>query len=129
MNEAVTRDDIRLDANRLQVASALIELPDLQDDTPVESISVATSAGNIYAVSLLFEVLHLYVINAQGYANVAELLADIHAHRERNELSTRVVITNIGVAPSIDGTVVYNSIGNYWEVDSNPTLQIPRKTL
>lgn len=129
MNEAVTRDDIRLDANRLQVASALIELPDLQDDTPVESISVATSAGNIYAVSLLFEVLHLYLINAQGYANVAELLADIHAHRERNELSTRVVITNIGVAPSIDGTVVYNSIGNYWEVDSNPTLQIPPENL
>ncbi|WP_277759441.1 calcium-binding protein [Pseudomonas sp. A34-9] len=129
MAETVTRDEIRLDANRLRIGSAVIELPDVPDDAPVESVSVATSAGNIYEVSLLFEVLQLYVINAQGYASVDELLADLRNHRERGELAARVAVTHIGAFPSIDGTVIYHTIGNYWGVESNQTLRIAPENL
>lgn len=47
LSETVTRTDIRLEDNRLRIASVTIELPDIEIDVPVESISVATSSGNI----------------------------------------------------------------------------------
>ncbi|MBP5947088.1 MULTISPECIES: calcium-binding protein [unclassified Pseudomonas] len=129
MHEKVTRNDIRLDAKNLYIGSVTMLLPNMEHEGPVESISVATSAGNIYAVELLFDLLQLTVIDARGYANLAELLADIRAHRDRNELSTTVVVKHLDVTPAINGTVHYHSAQDYWGVDTNPTLRIATENL
>ncbi|WP_256590159.1 calcium-binding protein [Pseudomonas sp. NDM] len=120
LSETVKRDDIQLEDNRLRIASVTIELPDIEDDTPVESISVVTSAGHIYEVSLLFEVLQLYVINARSYASVDALVADIEQHRQRNELAARVYVTDIGYQPDTEGTLTYNSIRKSWSLTTDP---------
>ncbi|CAI8958250.1 Calcium-binding protein [Pseudomonas sp. IT-347P] len=124
MEETVTRDDMQLDGKRLRIASVTIELPEIDNDAPVESISVATSSGNIYEISLLFEVLQLYVIDASAYASVEALLAEINAHQQRNELATRVHVTHIGIKAKTVSTVVYNSVHKYWSLDSDPQARI-----
>ncbi|WP_435038146.1 calcium-binding protein [Pseudomonas neuropathica] len=129
LKESVTRADIQLDGNRLRIASVTIELPDIEDDAPVESINVATSAGNIYEVSLLFEVLQLYLIDARGYASVEALLAEIDTHQQRNELAGRVHVTHIGVKAGTIGTVVYNSVRKYWGLNSDPQARIKPEDL
>ncbi len=129
LKETVTRDDIQLDGNRLHIASVTIELPDVEDDAPVESINVATSAGNIYEVSLLFEVLQLYVIDARGYASIEALLAEITAHQQRNELAARVHVTHIAVKAGTSGTVVYNSVRKYWGLGSDPHARLKPEDL
>ncbi|MBK5527384.1 calcium-binding protein [Pseudomonas sp. TH08] len=129
MTETITRDDIRLDARHLQIGSAVIQLPSVDHAGPVESISVATSSGNIYSVELLFEVLQLYVIDARGYADVDALLADIRRQREKNELATKITVKNIGFTPRMAGTVYYDSVDNYWSIDSDPALRIEEQDL
>lgn len=124
MSEAITRDDIQLQDNRLWVGSALIELPSMDDDVPVESVSVVTRSGHIYEVALLFEMLQLYLINAQSYSSVDALLADLRLHRQRNELASRIIVQNIGVVPNMDGTVYYHSTHDYWGIDKHPTYRI-----
>ncbi|MCP1472906.1 Ca2+-binding RTX toxin-like protein [Pseudomonas sp. EB276 TE3739] len=122
--ETVTRNDIQLDGNLLRIASVTVELPDIEDDTPVESISVVTSAGHIYEVSLLFEMLQLYVIDARRFASVAALQADIEQHRQRNELAARIYVTHIGYKPDTVGTVVYHSVRQYWGLTGDPQARI-----
>ena len=129
MTETISRDDIKLDAERLWVGSASIELPTIEDDMPVESVSVVTRSGNIYEVALLFEVLQLYLINAQSYSSVDSLLADIRLHRQRNELAARIIVQNLGVTTKLDGTLYYNSTKDYWGIDSNPALRIKPEDL
>lgn len=128
LTEKVTRNEIRLTSENLQVGSALIQLPSLDHAGPVESISVATSSGNIYSVELLFEVLQLYLINAQGYASIDALLSDIRAH-PRDELAMKIAVKNIGFSPRIDGTVYYNSTNDYWGIDTDPDYRIAPQTL
>jgi hypothetical protein len=129
MKETVTRQDLQLDDSSLRIASVTIELPDIPDDAPVESISVVTSAGNIYEVSLLFGVFQLYVIDARGYASVEALLSDIDQHQQQNELAARVHVTNIGFAPGKSGTVFYNVLRKYWGIDSDPQARIKPQDL
>ena len=129
MTETVTRSDIRLSGNELHVASVLIELPDIDEETPVESISVATSSGNIYEVSLLFEVLQLYVIEARGYATLAALLEDIRQHRERHELASQVFVLNIGSTVEKSGHIYYNASKDYWGIDSDLSYRIKPQDL
>ena len=129
LTETVTRTDIQLQGNRLRIASVTVELPDILDDTPVESICVVTSAGNIYEVSLLFEVLQLYVIDARGYASVEALLADIDKHKQRHELAARVYVTHIGYKPDTAGTLVYNSVSNQWSLLHDPLERVDREGL
>lgn len=124
MSETIRRDDIQLISTRLQVGSASIELPDIDDDVPVDTLSVVTTAGNIYEVSLLFEVVVLYLIDARGYASVEALLADIQAHKMRNELAARVRVINIGFKQGSVGTVVYHSPSNHWSIDAEPNAPI-----
>jgi hypothetical protein len=129
LTEAVTRNEIRLTSENLQVGSAVVKLPSLDHAGPVESISVVTSSGNIYSVELLFEVLQLYVVDAQGYASVDALLADIRAHQQRNELAVKVNVNNIGFTPRVDGRVYYNSTNNYWGIDTDLKLRIQLEDL
>ncbi|VVN08186.1 calcium-binding protein [Pseudomonas fluorescens] len=129
MKETVTRNEIRLTSENLQVGSAVVQLPSLDHPGPVESISVATSSGNIYSVELLFEVLQLYVMNAQGYASIDALLADIRAHQERNELAVTVVVKNIDFSSRTHGTVHYNSTNDYWGIDTDPEYRIQPEDL
>ncbi|WP_316249769.1 calcium-binding protein [Pseudomonas sp. N40(2020)] len=129
MTEVITRNDIQLEGQRLNVGSALIELPSIEDDAPVESVSVVTRSGNIYEVAFLFELLQLYLINAQSYSSVNALLADMRLHQQRNELAARVIVQNIGVVPKMDGTVYYNSTKNYWGIDQQPTYRIKPEDL
>lgn len=129
LTETVTRADIQLQDNRLRIASVTVELPDILDDTPVESIGVVTSAGNIYEVSLLFEVLQLYVIDARGYASVEALLADIDKHKQRHELAARVYVTHIGYKPETAGTLVYNSVSNQWSLLNDLQERVDREGL
>jgi len=129
LTETVTRADIQLQGNRLRIASVTVELPDILDDTPVESICVVTSAGNIYEVSLLFEVLQLYVIDARGYASVEALLADIDKHKQRHELAARVYVIHIGYKADIVGTLVYNSVSNQWSLLNDPLERVDREGL
>ncbi|WP_339507602.1 calcium-binding protein [Pseudomonas sp. RL_35y_Pfl2_P42] len=129
LTETVTRDDIRLDSNRLRVGSCVIELPGIEGDIAVESISVATSSGNIYEVSLLFEVIQLYVIDARHYSSIEALQADIRAHQQRNELAVKVHITNIGFKTGTIGTVYYSSLRNGWGVDTDPHQPIKPEEL
>lgn len=129
LSETVIRDDIQLDGNRLRIASVTIELPEIEDDTPVESVSVVTSSGNVYEVSLLFEVLQLYVIDARGYASLDALFADIEQHRQRNELAARVYVTYIGYQPDTVGTLVYNSVSKYWSLGTDPQTRFNREDL
>lgn len=129
LTETVTRADIQLQGNRLRIASVTVELPDILDDTPVESICVVTSAGNIYEVSLLFEVLQLYVIDARGYASVEALLADIDKHKQRHELAARVYVTHIGYKPDTAGTLVYNSVSNQWSLLNDLQERVDREGL
>lgn len=129
MSEAISRDDIKLESERLWVGSALIELPSIEDDVPVESVSVVTRSGNIYEAALLFEVLQLYLINAQSYSSVDSLLADIRLHRQRNELAARVIVQNLGTTTKTNGRVYYNSIKDYWGFDNDPSLQIKPEDL
>ncbi|WP_460145055.1 hypothetical protein [Pseudomonas sp. H3_E04] len=124
LSETVTREDIQLDGNRLRIASVTVELPDMDEDTPVESVSVVTSAGHIYEVSLLFEVLQLYVIDARRYASLSALHSDIEQHRQRNELAARIYVTHIGYKPDTVGTVVYHSIRRYWGLTDDPQVRI-----
>ncbi|MDQ0126215.1 Ca2+-binding RTX toxin-like protein [Pseudomonas lini] len=124
LTETVTRNGIRLRSDNLQVGSAVIQLPSLDHPGPVESISVVTTSGNIYSVELLFEVLQLYVINAQGYASIDALLTDIRAHQERSELAVSVVVKNIGFSSRTDGTVYYNSMNDYWGIDTDSEYRI-----
>ena len=129
MDETVTRDEIQLQDNRLRIASVTVQLPDIGDDTPVESVSVATTAGNLYQVSLLFEMLQLYVINAQGYTGVDALLAEIEQHRQRNELAARVYVTHIGYQPDTVGTLVYNSVNSHWSLLTDRQTRVKREDL
>ncbi|MBV4486732.1 calcium-binding protein [Pseudomonas sp. SWRI153] len=124
MTETVTRDDIQLDADRLRIASVTVELPLIEDDTPVECVSVVTSAGNIYEVSLLFEVLQLYVIDARGYASVAAMLADIAQHKQRNELAVLIYVNHISHNSGTAGTVIYNPTSNDWSVSTDAQVKI-----
>jgi hypothetical protein len=124
LSETVTREDIQLDGNRLRIASVTVELPDIDEDTPVESVSVVTSAGHIYEVSLLFEVLQLYVIDARRYASLSALHSDIEQHRQRNELAARIYVTHIGYKPDTVGTVVYHSMRRYWGLTDDPLVRI-----
>ncbi|SDS20163.1 hypothetical protein SAMN05216496_1035 [Pseudomonas sp. Z003-0.4C(8344-21)] len=119
MTETIARDDIQLDANRLRIGSAVLELPTVDDDSPVESVSVVTSAGNIYEVSLLFAVIQLYVIDARGYASVAALVADLDAHRLRSELAATVHVTHVS-AKGKDAKVIYRSAKKQWSLGSDP---------
>lgn len=123
LSETVKREDIHLDGNRLRIASVTVELPDIDEDTPVESVSVVTSAGHIYEVSLLFEVLQLYVIDARRYASVAALHSDIEQHRQRNELAARIYVTHIGYKDTVS-TVVYHSIRQHWGLTDDPQVRI-----
>ena len=129
LTETVTRADIQLQGNRLRIASVTVELPDILDDTPVECIGVVTSAGNIYEVSLLFEVLQLYVIDARGYASVEALLTDIDKHKQRHELAARVYVTHIGYKPETAGTLVYNSVSNQWRLLNDLQERVDREGL
>lgn len=123
LTETVKRDDIQLEANRLRIGSAMIELPTVDDDAPVESLSVVTSAGNIYEVSLLFEVLQLYVVDARAYPSVNALVADLDAHRLRNELAAQVHVTHISTAGK-DAKVIYRSGKNQWSLGGDPQTPI-----
>lgn len=129
LTETATRNDIRLNSDTLQIGSAIVQLPSLDHPGPVESISVETSSGNIYAVELLFEALQLYVINAHGYASVDALLADLQAHSERNELAVKVFVKNIGFSSGMAGTVYYNSTNDYWGIDTDLKLRIKPEAL
>lgn len=129
LKETVSRNDIQLNANRLRVASVTIELPDIEDDVPVEFISVATSSGNIYEVSLLFEVFQLYVIDARSHASVEALLAEITAHQQRNELAAVVYVTHIAPTSGESGTVLYNSKRKYWGRVGDPAARIKPEDL
>ncbi|WP_434766835.1 calcium-binding protein [Pseudomonas triticicola] len=129
LSETVTREDIQLDGSRLRIASVTVELPDIEEDTPVESVSVVTSAGHIYEVSLLFEVLQLYVIDARRYASVAALQTDIERHRQRNELAARIYVTHIGYRPDTVGSVVYHSTRRYWGLVDDPQARIDSEDL
>jgi hypothetical protein len=129
LTETVTRNEIKLTSEKLQIGSAVTLLPSVDHPGPVESISVATSSGNIYSVELLFEVLQLYLINAQGYASIDALLIDIRAHRQREELAAKIVVKHIGFSPRIDGTVYYNSTGDYWGIDTDPDYRIAPQAL
>ncbi|WP_434709389.1 calcium-binding protein [Pseudomonas sp. R1-1] len=128
MTETIKRDDIDLDTNRLRIGSAVIELPTVDDDAPVESVSVVTSAGHIYEVSLLFEVLQLYVIDASAYASVAALLVDLDAHRLRNELAASVHATHL-CAKGKTGTLVYRSTKQHWSLGADPKVRIEPEDL
>jgi hypothetical protein len=128
MTETIKRDDIQLEANRLRIGSAVIELPTVDDDAPVESVSVVTSAGHIYEVSLLFEVLQLYVIDASAYTSVEALMAEIDAHRQRNELAASVHVTHL-CAKGKTGTPVYRSTKQHWSLDSDPKNPISLEDL
>lgn len=119
LTETVRRDDLQLQDNRLRIGSAIVELPMVDDDAPVESVSVVTSAGNIYDVSLLFEVFQLYVIDARGYASVDALVADIETHRQRKELAVNVHVTHIS-AKGKEGKLTYRSTKKQWSLDSDP---------
>ncbi|MFG6207003.1 calcium-binding protein [Pseudomonas retamae] len=123
LTETVKRDDIQLQADRLRIGSVTIELPTVDDDAPVESLSVVTSAGNIYEVSLLFEVFQLYVVDARAYANVDALVADIDAHRLRNELAASVYVTHIS-AKGQDAEVIYRSANKQWSLGGDPQTPI-----
>ena len=90
---------------------------------------MVTSAGNIYEVSLLFEMLQLYVIDARSYASVEALLAGIEQHRQRSELAARVYVTHIGYQPGMQGTLVYNSVSNYWSSVTDPQTRLNREDL
>lgn len=90
---------------------------------------MVTSAGNIYEVSLLFEVLQLYVIDARGYASVEALLADIEKHKQRHELAARVYVIHIGYKADIVGTLVYNSVSNQWTLLNDPLERVDREGL
>jgi Ca2+-binding RTX toxin-like protein len=129
LKERVARADIKLEGNRLYIASVTVELPDIDDDAPVESVSVVTSAGNVYEISLLFEVLQLYVVDARGYASVEALVTDIDAHQQRHELAAKVHVTHIGFAPGKSGTVFYSSVRKYWGLDSDPLARIKPEDL
>ncbi|VVP57883.1 hypothetical protein PS838_05849 [Pseudomonas fluorescens] len=129
LTETVTRNEIKLTSEKLQIGSAVIQLPSVDHPGPIESISVTTSSGNIYSVELLFEVLQLYLINAQGYASIDALLIDIRAHRQREELAVKIVVEHIGFSPRIDGTVYYNSTGDYWGIDTDLDYRIAPQTL
>ena len=128
MTETIKRDDIQLEANRLRIGSAVIELPTVDDDAPVESVSVVTTAGHIYEVSLLFEVLQLYVIDASAYTSVETLVAEIDAHRQRNELAASVHVTHLS-AKGKTGTLVYRSTKQYWNLDADPKVRIEPEEL
>ena len=129
LTETVTRNEIHLTSEKLKVGSAAILLPSVDHPGPVDSISVATSSGNIYSVELLFEVLQLYLINARGYASIDALLIDIRAHRQREELAAKIVVEHIGFSPRIDGTVYYNSTDDYWGIDTDPDYRIAPQAL
>lgn len=129
LTETVTRKDIYLDANNLKIGSTIVQLPSLDHAGPIDSISVATSSGNIYKIELIFETLQLYVVDAQGYSSVDALLADISKHRERDELTVNIVVKNISFMSLVDGTVYYNSTSNYWGVDTDPTHRIKPEDL
>lgn len=124
MTETVARSDVRLSSQMLQVGSVVFELPKMDEDAPVESISVATSSGNIYEVSLLFKALLLYLINAQGYADLRALRADIETHCKRSELAAKVLVKNINVTPAMSGTIYYHSTHDYWGIDSDMAYRI-----
>lgn len=124
LKEPVTREDIRLDGNTLLIASVTVELPAIDEDAPVESISVATTSGNVYEVSLLFEVFQLYVIDARGYASVEALMADIDRHQQRHELAGKVYVSHLGLKSASTGTVFYNSIKQYWSLNNDPQVRI-----
>ena len=128
LTETVKRDDIQLQANRLRIGSAIVELPKIDDDAPVESVSVVTSTGNIYDVSLLFEVFQLYVIDARGYASVDALVTDIEAHRQRKELAVSVHVTHIS-AKGKTGKVVYRSTRQHWGLEADPQARIEPEDL
>lgn len=128
MTETIKRDDIQLDTTRLRIGSAVIELPTVDDDAPVESVSVVTSAGHIYEVSLLFEVLQLYVIDASAYTSVEALMAEIDAHRQRNELAASVHVTHL-CAKGKTGTLVYRSTKQHWSLDNDPQKPISLEDL
>jgi hypothetical protein len=64
------------------------------------------------------------VINAQGYASIDALLTDIRAHQERSELAVSVVVKNIGFSSRTDGTVYYNSMNDYWGIDTDSEYRI-----
>lgn len=128
MTETIKRDDIQLDTTRLRIGSAVIELPTVDDDAPVESVSVVTSAGHIYEVSLLFEVLQLYVIDASAYTSVEALVAEIDAHRQRNELAASVHVTHL-CAKGKTGTLVYRSTKQQWSLGADPKVRIEPEDL
>lgn len=128
MTETIKRDDIQLDTTRLRIGSAVIELPTVDDDAPVESVSVVTSAGHIYEISLLFEVLQLYVIDASAYTSVEALMAEIDAHRQRNELAASVHVTHL-CAKGKTGTLVYRSTKQHWSLDNDPQKPISLEDL
>ena len=129
MGETVQRTDIRLTAEELQIGSVTVQLPSVDHPGPVESISVATSSGNLYAVELLFSTLQLTVINAQGYTDMARLLADIQAHRQRNGLAITIAVKHLRATPALNGTVYYNSTHDYWGIDTHPTYRIKPEDL
>lgn len=129
LTETVTRREIYLDGESLNIGSVIVQLPSLDNDGPIDAISVETSSGNIYKVELIFEVLQLYVIDAQGYPTVDALLTDIRNHQERDELAVNVVVKNMSSGPLFEGTVYYNSTNGYWGVDRDLTLRIEPEDL
>lgn len=124
LEETVSRDDISLDADELSVGSVLFKLPTVDEETPVESISVATSNGNLYEVSLLFEVLQLYVVDARSYTSVEALMADLDRAQQRNELAGRVHVVHIKGQSPVTGALFYNSLKKYWGIDGDPQARI-----
>ncbi|HEX4547244.1 calcium-binding protein [Pseudomonas sp.] len=124
MQEFITVHDIRLNGQHLHIGTVLIELPSVNDDLPVESVSVVTSAGNTYEVSLLFAVLQMSAIDARAYVSIDALLKDIEAHRLRHELAVRVVVDNVGLTGARTGTVYYDSTRDAWGVDGDLTRRI-----
>lgn len=129
MNEKIARSDIQLNAQYLRIGSVTVQLPNMEHEGPVESISVATSSGNIYSIEILFDVLQLYVIDAQGYSDVSAVLADIGMHDEKKELAVKVAVRNMGFRPHKAGNLYYDSQGKYWGVDSDPAYYINEQDL
>ena len=124
LKESITRSNIYLAADSLTIGSIIVQLPRSDHAGPIDSISVVTSARSIYKVDLIFEALQLYVLDAQSYPDVDDLLVDINTHRERDELAFKLIVKNIASRPLVEGDIFYHSTNNYWGVDSDPARRI-----
>ncbi|MDO7897612.1 calcium-binding protein [Pseudomonas citrulli] len=115
--------EIKLSANRLQLAGTIIHLPDYGPDDLVDPIRVITQGGVVYAVDALFETVYVKALDGRYFWPPVDPDADLPS--ELAGLNAKVLkVRNLALKDGSPGALSYHLDTRQWTLETEPSRVI-----